>query len=156
MPYYDRTDPWKQDTWLSEKLKGHMLPSGEKTHGNVHVAYIETEKWRNHRESIVAEAAKEFTLPGEGAGLGQTYYDTKSNFLADAFKCWATEHNRTLNCADYKSDKKRLLPDTRGERKELGLDPKSRPNTFLCDFCPYNSVVMQRSRKDKFGYDYTT
>ena len=154
MPMYE--GPWQHDEWLNSMLKRHLLPSGESTHGPVHVGFIENDKWMSHRESIVAEVAKEFTLPGQGAGLGQTYYDTKSNFLADAFKCWKVDHNRTLNCEDYRSDKKRLYPDTKGDRKDLGLDPGSRPNTFLCDFCPYNSVVMQRQRKDKFGYDYTT
>lgn len=154
LPAYE--GPWQQDAWLNEKLKGHMLPSGEKTHGDVHIGNIEQDKWMLHRESIIAQAAEEFTMPGQGAGLGISFYDTKSNFSADAFKCWAGEHNRTKNCEDYKSDKKRLFPDTRADRKELGLDPKSRPSTFLCDFCPYNSIVMQRARKDKFGYDYTT
>jgi hypothetical protein len=153
MPMYE--GPWQQDTWLNEKLKAHLLPSGEKTHGNVHVGIVESDKWMMHRDSIIAQMATEFTVPGKGAGLGISYYDTKSNFQADAFACWK-EHNRTTNCDDYRSDKKRLFPDTRADRKELGLDPKSRPNTFLCDFCPYNSIVMQRQRKDKFGYDYTT
>ena len=148
--------PWQQDTWLNELLKGHMLPSGEKTHGDVHVGIIEQDKWTDHSESILAEIGNEFVRPGQGEGLGQSYYDTKENFRADAMRCWRVEHNRTTNCGDYKSDSKRLLPDTRMDRKELGLDPKSRPNTFLCDFCPYKSIVMQRQNKEEFGYDYTT
>jgi len=153
MPSYE--GPWQHDTWLNEKLKNHMLPSGEKTHGDVHIGHAEQNKWINHRESIVAQAANEFTMPGQGAGLGQSFYDTKSNFSVDAHRCWK-DHGRTSNCDDYRSDKKRLLPDTRQERRELGIDPKHRPNIFLCDFCPYNSVVMQRQRRDKFDYDYTT
>jgi len=152
----DYEGPWKNDTWFNEKVKGHLLPSGEKTHGDVHIGRIEMSKWLSHRDDIVAHAAEEFKMPGEGVGLGNTFYDTKSNFMADAFKCWRSEHNRTTNCADYRSSKKRLLPDTRGERKELGLDPSSRPNTFLCDFCPYNSIVMQRQRDDKGYYNFTS
>lgn len=147
--------PWQQDTWLNEKLKAHLLPSGEKTHGNVHVARIDSGAWLNHKPDIMAKMASEFTMPGKGAGLGQSYYDTKDNFSADAMQCWRVEHNRTVNCEDYRSDKKRLLPDTKADRRELGLDPKLRPNTFLCDFCPYNSIVMQRQRKDKYKYDYS-
>ena len=154
MPDYE--GPWQQDTWFNEMVKEHMLPSGEKTHGLVHVGRVESSAWLAHRDDIVSRAASEFTLPGKGAGLGQTFYDTKSTFMADAFTCWKVEHNRTLNCQDYKSDKKRLMPDTRAERKAEGMDPNQRPNTFLCDFCPYHQVVLQRQRKDKFGYDYTT
>jgi hypothetical protein len=150
----DYAGPWQSDTWLNEKLKNHLLPSGEKTHGNAHVARIDASDWMSHRQDIVAKMASEFTMPGQGAGFGQTYYDTKDNFSADAMQCWRVEHNRTTNCGDYKSDKKRLLPDTRAERKELGLDPRTRPNTFLCDFCPYNSIVMQRRASEEFKYNY--
>jgi hypothetical protein len=152
MPDYE--GPWQQDTWLNAKLKGHMLESGERTHGEVHIGKVSQNDWINYGDSIIAQAANEFTAPGKGAGLGQTFYDTKSNFSADAFACWK-QHNRTTNCEDYRSDSKKLLPDTRAERRELGLDPKSRPNTYLCDFCPYNSIVMQRQRKAKGDYDYT-
>jgi len=147
---------WQNDEWFGRLVQKHLLPSGEHTHGNVHIGKVEADKWMNHKEDITAKMASEFKLPGEGTGLGDTFYDVKSNFMADAFKCWKTDHNRTTNCGDYKSDKKRLLPDTRAERKSEGLDIKSRPNTFLCDFCPYNSIVMQRQRKAKGEYDYSS
>lgn len=148
---------WQQDIWLNETLKSHLLPSGEATHGEVHVGRVGQSEWNNSssRQQILARLPEEVGMPGSGQGLGQTYYDTKSNFTADAFTCWTRDHNRTTNCEDYKSDRKRLWPDTKGERKELGLDPKTRPNTFLCDFCPYNSIVMQRQRASKGEYDYT-
>jgi hypothetical protein len=48
----------------------------------------------------------------------------------------------------------RLVPDTRAERRDLGLETKAsrRPATSLCVFCPYHSVVMQRARKAQGFY----
>jgi hypothetical protein len=62
-------------------------------------------------------------------------------------KCWRFAHGRTSNCDDYMSDKMKILADSRAERKDLGLDPKTRASIKLCQFCPYHSVVMQRKRK---------
>lgn len=135
MPDYE--GPWNYDQWLTELIREHQGPNHPPTTQTVHIARIEESKWRDPaaREGVLAKLPEEVGMPGSGAGLGQSYYDAKSNFSADAFRCWATEHNRTTNCGDYKSDSKRLYPDTKGERRDLGLDPKSRPNTFLCDFC---------------------
>lgn len=156
MPDYE--GPWNYDEWFMRLIKDHQGPNHPPTTQTVHIAKIEEDKWNNPeaRQGVLGKLPEEVGMPGSGAGLGQTFYDTKSNFSTDAFRCWTTEHNRTTNCGDYKSDKKRLYPDTKGERRELGLDPAARPNTFLCDFCPYNSIVMQRQNKDKYGYDYTT
>lgn len=156
MPDYD--GPWNFDQWFTALVPDHQGPNHPPTQQTVHIGRVDESDWRDpsKRDGVLNKLPEEIGMPGTGAGLGQSFYDTKSNFAADAFKCWKVDHNRTLNCEDYKSDKKRLYPDTRGERRELGLDPKGRPNTFLCDFCPYNSVVMQRQRKDKYNYDYTT
>lgn len=156
MPEYE--GHWQEDTWFNAYITGHRGPSHPPTTQAVHIARVNQDDWNDYskREGILAKLPSEIGMPGTGAGLGQEHYDTKNNFLADAFKCWSAEHGRTTNCADYKSDRKRLFPDTGRERKEIGLDTKERPNTFLCDFCPYNSIVMQRARKDKYGYDYTT
>jgi hypothetical protein len=148
MPAYEGY--WKHDTWLNEKLKGHLLPSGEKTHGNVHVGFVEAAKWRRNSKDIIQEMAKEFTLPGEGAGLGQTFYDVKDNYMEDAMKCWRVDHGRTLDCADYMSEGKRLYPDTKADRKSEGMSSgKDRPSTFLCQFCPVHSIVEGKKNKVK-------
>lgn len=80
--------------------------------------------------------------------MGSEYYDAKSNFLQDAMTCWKG-FNRTTDPGhcDYRKDNKRLYPGTTADRKELGLDPKDRPNTFLCDFCPVHSIVQQKKNK---------
>jgi hypothetical protein len=158
MPDYPANAPWNYDEWLNRLIKDHQGPNHPKTTDVVHIGRVESSDWNDttKRQGVLDKLPEEVGMPGSGAGLGQTYYNTRNNFTADAFKCWKVEHNRTMNCEDYKSDKKRLLPNTGADRKELGLDPKGRPNTFLCEFCPYHSVVMQRQRKDKFKYDYTS
>lgn len=154
MPAYSG-DP-RGDTWLREKEKAHLLPSGTGLHGKTHVARIEQAAWISHRDSIVKQMIAEFaTSPGEGDGLGQRFYDTKDNYSLDAMKCWRVDHQRTTNCGDYMSSKMEVKPDTRAERKAEGLNVKDRPSIHICSFCPYHQIVQQRKNKDKFGYDYT-
>lgn len=107
--------------------------------------------WNTHRKELVAEIHKHTVGAGEAEGLGELY-DVKDNFMEDAMKCWRFEHGRTSNCDDYRSDSKRLLPDSRAERKELGLDPGDRPVQYLCQYCPYESLVQQRKNKKKGLY----
>jgi hypothetical protein len=95
---------------------------------------------------MLAEIKKNVGV-GKGAGLGDEAYAVRDNFAEDAMKCWRFEHGRTSNCGDYMDDSKKILADSRGERKDLGLDPKARASIKLCQFCPYHSVVMQRKRK---------
>jgi hypothetical protein len=152
MPDYE--GHWREDTWQNELLARHMLPSGEKTHGDIHVARIEQEDWLSHKEDILAKMSSEFVAPGKGAGFGQSFYDTKDNFSVDAMKCWRVDHGRRLNCEDYMSDKKKLLPDTKADRKAEGIDYKHRPSIYLCQFCPVHQYVQQQKASESFGYNY--
>jgi hypothetical protein len=152
MPDYQ--GPWQNDTWFNEKVKSHLLPSREKTHGDVHIARVEQSDWLSHRSDIAGKMASEFTMPGKGAGLGQTFYDTKDNLSHDAMTCWRVEHGRTLNCQDYMSDKKKIKPDTRAERKAEGMDASARPSIYLCQFCPVHAHVLQKKKSEVFGYNY--
>lgn len=67
----------------------------------------------------------------------QGWYDTKSTFHEDALTCYQQHLRPKGQCPDYMSDKKKLLPNTKAERKELGLaSVKYSPNaTRLCNFC---------------------
>jgi hypothetical protein len=149
-------DP-RGDTWLREKEKSHLLPSGSGFHGEYHIARIERSVWISNKSEIIQQMVKEFSNyapAGEGLGLGQKFYDAKDNFSIDAMKCWRVEHGRTLNCDDYMSSKKRILPDTRAERKSEGLDYKHRPAIYLCSMCPYHQVVQQRKASEQYRYNY--
>jgi len=106
-----------------------------------------------YKTAILDEIAKQ-VRPGQGTGMGNDFYDLKSTFQEDAIMCWKGFGKTTdPGHCDYRKDNKRLYPDTRGERKELGLDPKGRPNTYLCDFCPVHSLVLQKRRKEAGLYD---
>lgn len=103
------------------------------------------------KEGIIAQL-------NEGAqGLdvfGTNFYDTKSNFTADAMSCWIKEHNQTKDCGEYKSDKKRLKPGTSVERAALGLEKEGTgPKVYLCDYCPVKSLVQEKAFKKKGLYN---
>lgn len=103
-----------------------------------------------YREEIIKQIYAK-GAPGLDA-LMPGYYDVKNTFAEDAMACWS-RHNRTLDCGDYGSDKKILRPDTRAERRDLGLAPVDKnagPRTYLCEFCPVHARVMTKKR-DKAG-----
>jgi hypothetical protein len=102
------------------------------------------------KESIIAQ----FNEGAQGLDVfGTHFYDTKNNFQADAMNCWMKEHNQTEDCGDYKSDKKRLKPGTSVERMQLGMEKESTgPKVYLCDYCPYKSLVQKKAFK-RMGLD---
>lgn len=152
LPMYD--GPPQYDTWLNEKTAQHRTAGGDSHIGGL--ATVATTDWGNPtvRDEISKKLATQFAMPGQAAGLGQTFYDLKSTYLEDAMSCWRGFGRTTdpSHCA-YRSESKRLLPDTKADRKDAGLDPKDRPNTFLCDFCPVHSIVLQKRRADAGMYD---
>ena len=109
---------------------------GEHTGHRVGLADVEENQWEDpyKREVITGQIAEYAQGTGQGSGLGEQFYEVRDTFADDAMRCWK-KHNRTKDCGDWKTDKMRLYPDTRADRKELGLDPKTRPSSSLCDFC---------------------
>ncbi len=151
LPMYD--GPPQNDEWLNIKTKEHHTVSGEAHIGGL--ATVAATDWNNPavRDEISKKLSTKFAMPGKAAGLGQSFYDLKSSYLEDAMTCWRGFGRTTdpSHCS-YRSESKRLLPDTSAERKDLGLSPKDRPNTFLCDFCPVQSIVLQKQREAKGMY----
>jgi hypothetical protein len=151
LPMYD--GPAETDSWLKSFAEPHQYPSGTRHIGQL--AIVQTKDWQSKyvREDILSEVYKRFSLPGTGDGLGSEFYDLKSTFLDDAFQCWKRfKRPSDPSHCDYRKDNKILLPDTKAERKAEGLDVKDRPNTFLCDFCPVQSIVSQRQREAAGAY----
>jgi hypothetical protein len=145
LPWFE--GPQEYDDTGNFRLGQHRFASG-----NLHpftVGDVLKREWDNPtiQRAIVTGITEQVEGLKEG-GLGDEFYDVRSTFFEDAMACWK-RHNRTTNCTDYKTDRMRLLPDTRAERKELGLEVKNRPSTHLCDFCPYKSVVQKKYVKDK-------
>jgi hypothetical protein len=66
-------------------------------------------------------------------------------------KCFRLHLRPKDGCPDYRSSAKVLLPNTKAERKDLGLSaPAKAPGhkVSLCDFCPVTSTIA----KKKQGY----
>lgn len=152
LPYFD--GPVEYDVTLLARAEQHRFPDG-----NAHFVYpglarVSEVSWADpsRQKEIIKKLLEQ---RGGDTGLDQAFYDVRSTFEEDAMKCWRVEHNRTTDCGDYKTEPKRLLPDTREERRELGLSVKSKDRTggsYLCDFCPYRSIVQQRVFKDRGLY----
>lgn len=141
LPFYE--GPPEHDDTLNYRVAEHRDHRGS-------LATVKKSDWEkpSYRDGILEKIAAA-VRPGEGSGLGQTFYDVKNNFQQDAITCWK-KHSRTLDCGDYMTDKMRLYPDTKADRKELGITT-ARPNTFLCQFCPVHSVVTGKKNKEKYG-----
>jgi hypothetical protein len=142
---------------IRARVVGHTVKqaTGHYLHATLGQFDVSEKDWT--RLSTRKEILKQLAPPGSATPYGADMYDLKANFHQDAMTCWK-QHNRTKNCQDWKSSSKRLVAPTRELRKELGLETrdKHRPAaTFLCDFCPVRSVMMQRANSDKYGYDFT-
>jgi hypothetical protein len=142
---------------LRARLANHSveLADGISTHP-LAITTVNAKLWAENEDfrKYITKAISAATKTGD-VGLGDANYDLKSTFQEDAMACWRGEHNRTQNCEDYRSDKKRLVPPTRGERKELGMETRSKhipSNTWLCNYCPYHSIVEDRVRKAQGFY----
>ena len=85
---------------------------------------------------------------GAGAGLGQAMYDLRDNNNVEAMQCWK-RHSRTRDCADYRSEPKRLWIDTKADRRDAGMSTRreDRPNIWLCDHCPVHSIIQQKQNQ---------
>lgn len=137
---------------LEFRVAEHQFSNGA-PHAPATLADIEQKLWDDPevRANFLSDIPALTGWPGGGEGLGQTLYDVKATFEDDAFKCWEA-HARTKDCADYHSDRKRLVPDTRAERKDLGLG-KAPTVTYLCDYCPYKSIRQTKAFSDKYKYN---
>lgn len=150
-PLPDWDGPVDYDDTLMSRVGMHQFDGTTRGH-DLDLGRVSEQSWNEptRRADILKEIAKNVGGPGGSDGLGQAFYDVKNTFQEDAMRCWRVEHSRTTNCGDYMSPKKLLLSDTRAERKAEGLDPKARGRTYLCKFCPYESVVQNR-KNDKRG-----
>jgi hypothetical protein len=142
-------------------MEPHYLDSGQ-SH-RVSLAAIDKDAWASQRgrDEILKQASEIGGGGGFSPVLGPELYAAGQNFEVDAIACWK-QHGKPgsahkYSCEDYMSDKKTLLADTREERREAGLSTRqaNRTGTKLCQFCPYQSIVMQRQRAAEGTYDFT-
>lgn len=145
----DYQGPAEYDYYLKHRTDPHQFESGKPHRGLL--GRVENEP--KYIEAAIAEM-ENTVAPGSGDGLGQQLYDLKDNYKIEAMGCWKA-HSRTTDCADYRSDAKRLWFDNKADRKAEGLSVKrdDRPSIWLCDHCPVHSLVQQRQRKSAGLYD---
>ena len=152
----DYEGPSNFDYLLEISLEKHKFPSGEEHKGKLFKVPVKV--WANAKDK--AEILEQLRQGGS-RGLDEispekNFYETKMQFAEEAMDCWSRHNQPKVNCDDYESSSKRLLPDTAKERGDLGL-PKPEhldgPKVFTCHFCPYHSVVVQRRRQIMGMYD---
>lgn len=152
LPLFDGAP--ENDHLLQILVDRHVFPSGEPHVGRLfrlpQMSWESTEARKQIIEQIKG---------GGSAGLDEfdpEFYATRNTFQEDALKCYNAHLRPTDGCPDYESPSKRLLPNTKEDRKEVGLvDPSKAPGpkTYLCQFCPVSSVVMTKKNALRGLYD---
>lgn len=139
----DFDGPPEYDHYLEYRVQQHRFPDGTPHRGIMG----RCDDNDTAVEAAITQMANQVN-PGEGEGLGSNLYDLRDDYKAGAMECWK-QHNRTSNCGDYRSDRKRLYADTKADRRaeHMPLNKEERPNAWLCDFCVVHSLVQQKQRK---------
>jgi hypothetical protein len=139
--------PAEYDDALLYVLSKHKHPSGEPHIGRLIV--VEKRAWEmpNLRRALMEQIWKGSRGIAE---LDLAYYDVRDQLRSDALACFQRHLRPTEGCPDWRSDSKRVVPDTKSERKDVGLatDPRARPAIFLCDLCPCRTFYERKSRGD--------
>lgn len=142
-PLPDYEGPPDQDEVLAHLVATrHTEPDGTLHRGKL--LRVEKRHWDSPstQEAIVARIREE----SGHTGLDPVFYATRDTYAEDALKCWS-QHHRVHACSDYKSDRKRLTPDTQAERRELGMAKyRSSLSRYLCEFCPVHTLVVEAAR----------
>lgn len=141
----DFDGPPEYDTALEYLLSKHEFPSGERHIGRL--IKVEERAWKldNLRNAIIEQ------IKGGSPGIAAfdpSYYHVRDTFKEDALKCYSLHLRPKEGCPDYKSDRKMLVPDTKAERKDLGL-PKpglgASPVQWLCQHCPVDAYYKHKA-----------
>jgi hypothetical protein len=137
--------PSEHDHLLQILVNRHQYESGQPHLGQLFVLPQFSWEQSEAREQIIKQ------IKGGGSeGLNEfdpQFYATRNTFAEDAMKCYNAHLRPKDGCPDYNSPSKRLLPDTKADRKEVGLvDPANAPGpkNYLCQFCPIASVVQSK------------
>jgi hypothetical protein len=141
LPDFD--GPPEYDTLLTVLLERHQ------TNGHPHIGKlydVEERVWKlqNLRETIIAQI-KGGGSPGMAA-IDPEFYNTRDTFKEDAGMCFDLHLRPAGACHDWRSDRKKLVPNTKAERKDVGLDMSRAPVRYLCDFCPVRAFYEKKSR----------
>lgn len=132
-----------------------LLTISVERHGESHTGLLYNVSALHWQSETMRDAIKKQIAEGS-PGLdifGTQFYETKMTFHEDAMKCFALHMRPKGQCPDYMSNRKRLSPGTKHERKELGLDPTTGPKVYLCQFCPVHTYNMTKKREQAGLYE---
>lgn len=137
----DFDGPPDKDTLLSVMLSRHRFPSGE-----AHIGRLIDVPERAWKIPVLKEALVQQIKEGSRglAEIDTNYYDLQDTFRDDALICYSQHLRPKEGCPDFNSDSKRLMPDTKGDRKELGLTMEGAPVIHLCSFCVVRSYYERK------------
>lgn len=134
-----------------------LLQISAERHGESHIGNLLKFPFRYWMVPKVKEAILQQIKEGSSGldVISDNFYATKSQFAEDAMTCWGLHNRPKGQCADYKSEKKLLKPNTAAERRDAGLDAPgtSGPKVYLCDFCPVKSYNMKMANQEKGLYN---
>lgn len=142
-PVPDYDGPPERDDVLAHLIKTkHTEPSGTPHRGKL--LRLEKRHWDSPdlRQAVIARIREE----SGHTGLDPHFYAVRDTFAEDALHCWQA-HHRNPACNDYKSERKRLTPDTAQERKDAGMGKfRTALSRYLCEFCPVHTLVTEAAR----------
>lgn len=143
LPDFD--GPAEYDVHLNYLLSQHRTPEGHPHVGRLIDVPQKAWDMPNLRQALISQISAGIS-PGLDA-FGD-FYSVKDTFKEDALTCYA-QHLRPKDfCPDFNSPSKRLLPDTKADRKEAGLPQHGMPVIHLCSFCPMRSIMEKKARGD--------
>jgi hypothetical protein len=137
---------------LMGRVAEHQFPGSKPTRGHdMDLGTVPEASWGDpsKQKAIIAKIMEQAVGLGKAEGLGDALYAARGNYSDDAMRCWRIAHNRTEDCGDWMSDKMTILADSIEERKDLGLNPRTRSKIKLCQFCVMMSVKQAKVNKAK-------
>lgn len=142
----DFDGPADYDVLLQVALDRH------RTGGQSHVGRLINVPKRAWEMPSLRKALIQQIRDGSSSGLANfqsDFYELHDTFREDALLCYDQHLRPEGACADWHADNKRLIPNTKSERKEAGLDPKRMPVIFLCSFCPVRMYYERKHNEEK-------
>lgn len=143
----DFDGPAEYDDLLEYAASKHETPSGLRHRGQLFS--VEEKVWRNDeaRRGIVNQ------LRDGSKGIAEiepSFYNVRNTFMDDAMTCYKKHLRPKEGCPDWRSEKKKLVPDTAAERKEAGLPIRPvGPTRYICDYCPVRSYYQSKAFDSK-------
>lgn len=144
LPDFD--GPPDYDTALQYLLSQHRTPEGHPHVGRL--IDVEKRAWDmpNLRQALI----QQITAGGSGglAEFDSEFYSVRDTFKEDAALCYEQHLRPKDGCPDFNSPSKRLMPDTKADRKEAGISQQGMPVIHLCSFCVMRPIMEKKARGD--------